>query len=338
MTKDRFAVYIEQYRFESDWSIVPGESGMNNTTVMIEAGSRKYVLREYNNHKDSGTVQFEHEILKALQQVDKPFRTPVPVPNSKGDTVSAAPDGTLAALYEFIPGNRPTMEKIAHIRTLGRAVSGLSLAFSQIKPKLAPAYSPYYELDQNYASVTDSEISSLQNDYAEIGQRAEKLSELLLHREQLRTRLSAIRDLPSQWIHGDVNFSNAVAAGDEVIGLLDFEFCTVDVRAMELAVVIVDLISEKESLNWERIDVFCSGYSGGGRPLTASEAELLPALILLRMLDVTLHFASRLLDKLDMPSTFGSIIDQASRVCEWTAANEKQLVELFYRRLVEFYI
>ena len=42
---------------------------------------------------------------------------------------------------------------------------------------------------------------------------------------------------PKQLIHGDLHYDNVLVEADKVSGLLDFEFCAYDWRAMELAVI-----------------------------------------------------------------------------------------------------
>ncbi|WP_027091421.1 phosphotransferase [Cohnella thermotolerans] len=57
---------------------------------------------------------------------------------------------------------------------------------------------------------------------------------------EFRVHLPKLRKLPHQLIHGDINDSNLLAAPDaagKVAAVLDFEFCTRDLRAMEPAVV-----------------------------------------------------------------------------------------------------
>ncbi|MOA62930.1 hypothetical protein D3C78_1884940 [compost metagenome] len=51
--------------------------------------------------------------------------------------------------------------------------------------------------------------------------------------------------------------------------------------------------------------------------LSEEEAERLPDLIKLRMLDVALHFAVRLRDGLDNANVLSGIIDQCAFGCSW---------------------
>jgi thiamine kinase-like enzyme len=54
---------------------------------------------------------------------------------------------------------------------------------------------------------------------------------------ELEGKLESFREwqLPVQIIHGDLHYDNVMVIGDTVSGLLDFEFCALDWRAMELA-------------------------------------------------------------------------------------------------------
>lgn len=332
MTNEEIAEYVEQYPLVSGWVIEPGNSGMNNTTRMVLTDQGRYVLRIYNNHKDKPTVQLEHELLKALQHSEHPFQVPVPVANHEGDTVTVGPEGTLAAMYLYIAGERPTIDNTAHITSLGYAAAALTTALSKVEPQLKPIYQPYYKLEESYASLDRQSMQDIAASAEVLQERVSKFEALQRIRDNLGSAIASIEELPHQWIHGDLNFSNAVAAGDQVVGILDFEFSTIDVRAMELAVVIVDLITEDETLTMDRIRLFCEGY-GSGLKLLEREINSLPVLLKLRMLDVTLHFASRWKEELDPADVLAGIVDQAHRVCEWVERNELGLKQLGHKLL-----
>ena len=51
------------------------------------------------------------------------------------------------------------------------------------------------------------------------------------------TRIQDETLFPKQLIHGDLHYDNVLVEADKVSGLLDFEFCAYDWRAMELAVI-----------------------------------------------------------------------------------------------------
>jgi len=54
--------------------------------------------------------------------------------------------------------------------------------------------------------------------------------------------------LPHQLIHGDLNASNALAdEAGRICAILDFEFVTYDLRVMEAAVFLSDMVRSSEA-------------------------------------------------------------------------------------------
>ncbi|TCN01971.1 homoserine kinase type II [Paenibacillus sp. BK033] len=328
------AALIEQYRFDGQWKVVPGDSGMNNTTRMIKAGDERYVLRVYNNHRDRNIVALEHQVLFALDRQQPGFSVPVPVENRSRDTVSVLQDGALAALYRYIPGERPTVQHKEHIRSLGESAARVSKALRGMTISHKPIYDPYYLLEETYSSLIRHELPVILQSSEQFIARADKAAAIVNQVKDLSRGLPAVKELPHQWIHGDLNFSNTVADGETIIGVLDFEFCTVDVRAMELVVAQIDFFKGEESEIWERLRLFCEGY-GSIDKLTLAEVEVMPLLIKLRMLDVFLHFAGRYKEGLDDAALVAGFIDQTYQICEWVDRNEEQLLTLFRHELLK---
>ncbi|WP_336786500.1 phosphotransferase [Paenibacillus sp. MMO-177] len=327
------AALIEQYRFDADWKVVPGDSGMNNTTRMIKAGDDRYVLRVYNNHRDKDIVTLEHHVLFVLYRQQPGFKVPVPVENRSGDTISFAQDGALAALYRYIPGERPTVHKKAHIRSLGQTAARVSKALRGMTISHKPIYDPYYLLEETYSTLIQNELSAIMQSSEPFISKADKAAVIVNQLKKLSGSLQAVKELPHQWIHGDLNFSNTVADGESIIGVLDFEFCTIDVRAMELVVAQIDFFNGEDNEIWERLRLFCQGYGGIGK-LAPEEVEVLPLLIKLRILDVFLHFTGRYKEGLDNTALIAGFIDQTHRICEWVDRNEEQLLSLFRHELL----
>jgi homoserine kinase type II len=315
-----FTAYLNEYEFPEPCEVEHRESGMNNTTRMVTSGGQKFVLRIYNNHKDADIVMLEHEVLTELKRQENSFQVPVPVCNKQGNTVTIAEDGTLSSLFHYIEGDRPTVTNTAHVYALGLTSAELTKALGRIQPTRKPLYSPYYQLDSTYASMDGTAWLAMADRSEQLAAR--RTSFIALNEE--RDRLSAVCDelalLPQQWIHGDLVFNNTVSQGDAIIGVLDFEFTTVDIRAMELAVIIVDLIKPGDSSFHEQIKLLLQGYQSA-LPLSEQEHKKLPSLMKLRLLDVALHFAVRLRDQLDHEDVLCGIIDQSMFGCKWINDN-----------------
>jgi homoserine kinase type II len=311
-----FSAFLDEYAFQAPCEVEHRESGMNNTTRLIVSGKERYVLRIYNNHKDANIVRLEHEVLSELQKQELPFQVPIPVRNKRGDTVSIAHDGTLSALFHYIDGDRPNAANPAHISALGKTAALLTFALSVIEPNQKPLYSPYYSLESTYMSMDDTAFTGMADRSPALAARRSSLEELQKERQKLKGECEAISRLPQQWIHGDLVFNNTVSRGERIVGVLDFEFSTVDVRAMELAVIAVDLIKPDDPLCIANVRLLLEGYLQSFQ-LTEQELEKLPSLMKLRLLDVALHFASRFRDGLDGEDVLCGIIDQSAFGCKW---------------------
>lgn len=333
MIENEIAALIDQYRFNADWTIVPGDSGMNNTTRMIKAGDERFVLRVYNNHRDADIVALEHHVLSALHKQPPGFLVPVPVANRTGGTISRTHEGALAALYRYIPGERPTAHSKEHILSLGEIAAKLSTALRGLTISQSPIYDPYYKLEETYSALIHEELPGIIQSSEKFMAKASEAAAIEVQLKSLADRMTALRELPHQWIHGDLNFSNTVANGDVIIGVLDFEFCTIDVRVMELVVALIDFFKGEDEEMWGGIRLFCEGYGRFGQ-LASAEVEALPLLIKLRALDVYLHFINRWKEGLDEAEIVVGFIEQTYRICEWVDGNEKQLLELFRRELL----
>ncbi|MFC5648476.1 phosphotransferase [Paenibacillus solisilvae] len=325
-----FAFYLEAYSRDTLWRAVKEESGMNNTTRMIYSGKDKYVLRVYDNHRDVGIVQIEHQLLDKLQLAGLPFQVPMPVANLNGSTITISPDGKLAALYAYIEGERPSSSTDRHVEALGAAAGALSNAMSHLEMdrEIRPVYKPYYEFEQSHAAMTNEKLERLSQASEVLSKREAELSLLFAERARLAALRTLMADMPHQWIHGDIVFNNSLVHENRISGVLDFEFSTIDLRAMELAVVLAEFPNEDYSRALEQIALFCRGF-GSSVKLTKVEIGQLSDLVKLRMLDVFLHFAARYSEGLDGEPVWDHQIQRAAYVCKWLDQYKAEITELF---------
>lgn len=311
-----FTRYLNEYSFHESCEVELRESGMNNTTRIISSGGERYVLRIYNNHKDADIVRVEHEVLEELQKQELPFQVPIPVRNKRGDTVSISEDGTLSSLFHYIEGDRPSVTNAAHVYALGKTAARLTYALSRIQPARKPLYNPYFLLEDTYAAMDNTTFLSMTQRSEALAARRSSFAVLQEERQKLKADCESIAGLPQQWIHGDLVFNNTVSQGEAITGVLDFEFSTVDVRAMEVAVIVVDLIKPDDPSCTGNVRRLLEGYRDSFQ-LSDQELRKLPALMKLRLLDVALHFAVRLRDDLDSEDVLCGIIDQTAFGFKW---------------------
>jgi homoserine kinase type II len=333
---------LKQWLPHNSWSINPGLSGMNNTTCYIEADGVTYVLRIYETHRDEAKVRYEHAVLQALAKLVLPFKTPSPVRTSRGETylrLGAEGEegaGKLAALFHYIVGDRPDMDTIGQIHSFGEATAMLAEALNQIKLTLDPVYPAYYQLGLDDSHSMLQAISFCRQPYAPFVEMTEELERVGQLLDTFVSQAPALRKLPHQLIHGDLNASNILAEADRIAAILDFEFVTMDLRVMELAVCLSDMIQpeiDSVQTGWDKIEAYASGY-GRATKLTGDEIAALPMLIQLRRLDVFVHFLGRYEEGIDPPEIVVKMIASAISMDKWLKAQQEHLVSLCQQYLL----
>ncbi|QJD82659.1 phosphotransferase [Cohnella herbarum] len=335
-----FENVLRNYFASGEWTIEEGQSGWNNTTRFIEAEGRRWVLRIYETHKDEDKIRYEHGLLMALNKVDMPFKVPMPIRCFDGSTIVRLEDGSerIACLFSYIEGQRPEEGKAEIGYAFGVAAGQLSRSLAQISDVGKPIYPPYYEMDSAHPLCTPDAVSAFC--FAPpIEFREEALVDALLAigeaLQRYRSYLPSFRTLPHQLIHGDINHSNSLVSGDgsddRLAAVLDFEFCTWDLRAMEFAVIVSGLLSDEEALG--TVELFLRGV-GEQLTLEKAEAEAVPLLVQLRILDVFLHFLGRYLDGVDGENVLGEQIRSAYEGLRRLERIEDDLLQLSLRHLV----
>jgi len=121
-------------------------------------------------------------------------------------------------------------------------------------------------------------------------------------RTRLRTLLEGLERapcdlyplLPAQLIHADFDPSNVLVEGEQVSGVLDFEFAALAPRAMDFAIGLHGFSGppRAEDTYWRLAEAFAIGYQQRSR-LTAAEIAALPALMRLREATSLVHWMGR---------------------------------------------
>ncbi|KXZ47215.1 hypothetical protein GPECTOR_37g221 [Gonium pectorale] len=280
--------------FESEeLKTTPTSGGVNNVVQYVEAANgERYILRIYNNGNKSEKVRFEHEILRQLAQQKLSFEVPRALPSRAGRPHELLSNGAEACVFHIIPG---TLAKTTSPEEVGRATGELCSAMGRvvITDQKAPI-PPYFELFKvHHAIGGNAEIF-----YKEVATNPdfnvcrEAIDFLVSEIKQVEAKLAVYlqQDLPMQLIHGDLHYDNVMVVGDQVSGLLDFEFCAYDWRAMELAVALSKYVGEKEPL--PLCERFVSGFAQHGQ-LTEAEVAAIPDLINLRIFSNAVYFTVR---------------------------------------------
>jgi homoserine kinase type II len=317
------------FPFEN-WAMVPGPSGENNTTVFILANQEKYVLRIYETHQDEEKVNFEHAVLLALKERPLSLSVPIPIRTIEGQTIVKTQSGFLAGLFRFIDGTNPALVDLEQIYSFGQATGQLTTELAEVIVNQQTVYRPYYDMDSTHPNCSLDKLKDFSlnppEDFAELTQ------ELLTIYKQLvsfQDRVSFLKRLPHQLVHGDLNASNILSAGNgQISAILDFEFVTHDLRVMEVAVSMSDFIDDEEDevRVFQKMTAFLKGY-GSRIKLTEVEILSLPLLIQLRSLDVFIHFLGRYWDGVDSIDTVKKYVRKAARRVSWISIRHERFIE-----------
>lgn len=324
---------LRQYGRDHGWTILDVKGrGVNNTTRFIGMGDEKYVLRIYETHRDEDKVAYEHAVLFSLNDFsdELPFHTPLPVRMPDGNSFVRLPDdGQLAAMFRFVEG-QPPERGLATLRHLGEATAHLSKVLAKVKVDLNPVYAPYYEIEETHPRCSlEQFVQFCHQPSDEFAEERDMLAAIAPYIESVKDKLPRIKEMPHQLIHGDLNTSNALMNEEgNVAALLDFEFVTYDLRVMEVAVFLADLIRADQPIGetMEQLSAYMEGYRSIIR-LSDEERQAMPLLLILRRLDVVVHFVGRYWDGVDDISVARGQIRNMYHLTKWLDEHAGRLVE-----------
>ncbi|MGN7412162.1 phosphotransferase [Paenibacillus sp. SAF-068] len=337
--QQRISEVLDSYGFTSDWKGERGKGGMNNSTYMLHIDGTSYVMRQYETHNDPMKISFEHQVLEALQCSNFKLETPSPVRRLSGEAGTFLPvkdtltgHTKIATLFHYREGVNPIWDKPAQLYGLGKAAGALSSAMATLDITLEPVYPPYYQIQDAYPLCSPERLLQLCASPPEsLIACAHELKQLGNVLPDLFEALRGMERLPHQLVHGDVNASNVLAdqQNGEICAILDFEFATWDLRVMELAVPMSDLLTMDKSEDW--MWQAQEGLIRGFREQVSLEPEELlsiPRLILLRSLDVVMHFISRMFEGIDEPEVAVDQIVKLKERMDWMSLHEARLREI----------
>jgi homoserine kinase type II len=278
------------------WRVEVLGQGTNNLVVRIETTAGGYVLRMYGNHADEGRVEVELQILAALASQHLPFAVPSPVSTRQSARYARIPttDGeVLAVLTPWIAGDHPHDDDLVQAEAAGEALGRLDQALADV------------HLTEPEAVRTWRSFGDLAHCHPLVPEPAEAIATLPVPdmlRQRLLTRYAWLTDripalyarLPQQLMHEDYAPSNVLLQETRVTGVLDFEFCARDVRAMDLTVALSWWPAQVLGTDneWPIIRALTTGYARHVR-LGADELTAIPVLYELRAYTSLIHRLGR---------------------------------------------
>jgi homoserine kinase type II len=139
-----------------------------------------------------------------------------------------------------------------------------------------------------------------------------------------------------QLLHNDFVPANVLVLDTRVTGVLDFEFTSVELRAVELAAALVQccvLPAERHNLDaWPLLEAFLQAHLRTsellGRPWTAGELRAIPDLIRYRELVVFLHWHGRWRSGISAAAAAAKQLQQMLQLDSWLTCQSDRLVTM----------
>jgi homoserine kinase type II len=266
--------------------------GVNNKTFYVDTPtSATFVLRLYNNGRNEARVRYEHAALALLAPLSFSFAVPRFLPSLRaadgGATFATLADGGHACCAALIAGGPAS--GLAHARAIGSATAELvrGMAPLRLPEGLQPANPLYRNFYSAHHSITREAFMACARSDAALAAVRQAMDYLVAEIEATEAVLARIASLspplPQQLINADLHTDNVLVEGQRVTGVLDFEFAAIDWRCMELVVGVSKYCgaADPRPLLVEYIE----GYRAGGGSFTAVEVELIPELIIMRILN-----------------------------------------------------
>ena len=256
---------------------LPGEADGN--FLLQAVGGQRYVVKFAHLRADPQVVGVQVRVLKHIESVAAGLPVPRVVPAVDGQPWAVVADGPLRGrvvhVVSYLDGQllRSVSTDQALRRTLGVILARLGLALREFDDPLVrrPLLWDLAQLPQ---------LSPLLAGLKENPGRemlSEQLGRLIA---SLPPRLAAQR---TQLVHNDFSPDNALISADgrRVCGIIDFGDVTVTALVNDIAIAATYQLSDEPDLLAPALDLI-SGYHAT-TPLTAGELDLLPDLILARI-------------------------------------------------------
>jgi 4-aminobutyrate aminotransferase-like enzyme/aminoglycoside phosphotransferase (APT) family kinase protein len=222
MEHDLAAIAERLFGLVADVRPLPGEV---DQIARLDTADDTYALRLSPPGTDRAVLEFHAGVLENLAGTQE-FRTPQPVPALDGALIVGLPDGRLARVLTWVPGEafarlgRPAGMAGSIGRTAARVVTALAgLEHPAASRELL--WSPY-ELSRTISSHA--------------GAIAEPRRRRIVERAAARLIAADIARLPAQVIHNDLNDENLLCADGKVVGVIDVGDTVMGPRIAEVAV------------------------------------------------------------------------------------------------------
>lgn len=287
-----------------------------------------HVLRVYGNHSNARHIEHELAVLLQLQRAKLPFAVPAPEITRRGEICATLPTdegNKLTVLLPFLPGANPVTSDLAQAHAVGEALAHLLRALKKVDVRGLRLPPPAHALERVHPLVPDP-AHALDELHSLLDPDLRRATTAAVERTIIDATTCA--SLPAQLTHGDVIPGNVLCEGPRVTAILDFENCSTNPPAMDLAGAfdtwLWDALGRDEL--WLRLDALGRGYSSVTR-LSSKEIAALPTMIRLRNAVVMIHLVGRFHGGISPLVDVESWCESFVTIDEWLARHGSRLCD-----------
>lgn len=309
--------------------------GLTNYSRIIVVHNEKYVARIYDKHsKTLERLRFEITITSFLESQELSFRIPQFMIAMDGQQFVQLSSGQLGTVMHFIDGVVPELVGESNIKQYGKVVGELSAALKKYNGSEPIDAVRFYNLNGLHPLSTETSIVHFLNAPPfRIDQEALFVLREAFH--EMKDNYSFFQHLPEQMTHHDVLVFNLLAddTTGKITGVLDFDFASYDIRALELAVCLNHLL-QFDDRSLTGLEWFIEEYA---QHMTLTADEILSFPLIMRLYYVSLlciyigqHHAGR-----EIETYFQIILEQLVRRSQWLKQHEHELMALINKKLLQ---
>jgi homoserine kinase type II len=316
------------------WSLLaeatfePTAQGISNATYFVDTPNHQFVLKLYAATTDTAQIRYEHSLLAFLEHANFPFSIPVPICASSGETfIAVEADGpTLhVALLPRLVGQPMDRQNLNQVQSAGSALAKLHRQLANFDPQGQSARLPFWgALDQIHPQVSEPlKIPEILNlgleDHNRFSQSLNEAIEVAPH---------LYATLPIQTIHADYLTPNILVENDEVVGILDFEFATRDLRLFDY----LSSLDQFASFPWKEVhfEDIVRAFSTGYRACSALTVEETEAVILvwkLQRVSSLIYWTGWLIEGKGNRQKVVEAVVETFRFETWLESNQTKLLD-----------
>ena len=320
---------IKHYFVDPKYTVDDVPFGLTNVTKIIEVEKKKYVIRIYNKHiKEAQGIDFEAKVLSFLTDQEPSFTLPLFLKTLSGKKYVQLKSGKLGAIITYLDGHVPVLSDMFRVFDYGKLAGEFSKHINKLNvhhlEHRGKSFVDYYTLHP--LADKKSVMSFITSPPIPISE--DRLTFLETERSK-----AEIDVLPVQLVHHDLLIYNLLSNQNQITGVLDFDFISVDVSFLEFIICLHHIIQES-SYSLESVEIFIKGYASfrNHSLMEISKLSILSQVYFIAVLNI---YIGQYHSGVNIEGNFNFILNQFFRSTEWLEKNEKMVLETMKLYLVE---